>query len=171
MFCPCSHPFTFISVALSMFVLQLGHCFLSKVIIREVTSNNKPSPTAFFSRSSTFPVSWIGRHRVWFKKGTHRARKINRHYLCILSRVWVTLDGVLIGDWIHGPLAVVTTTTITLSLISTLYKPLQGTLILLSLLHLYQSFPGKGFEQCGFFNCTDHVFFSQTHSVTTDLNS
>jgi hypothetical protein len=85
--------------------------------------------------------------------------------LTILSRVRVTLDGVL--DWRLDLLTTLTHDSwqhliIARSLISTFYKSLQHTPSLFSLLCLHQSIPGNGFQQWGFFNCTDQVRPSQT---------
>jgi hypothetical protein len=59
-------------------------------------------------------------------------------------------------------LQVITTNYYNTSLNSTLYKSLQQTLGLFSLLCLHKSFPGNGFHQRRFFNCTNQVFPSQT---------
>jgi hypothetical protein len=68
--------------------------------------------------------------------------------LNLLSRVWVTMDGVLIGNWICWALTDRNyAVNIALSLIHTLYNSLQYALSIFSLFCLHQSFPGNGFQR------------------------
>jgi hypothetical protein len=63
----------------------------------------------------------------------------------ILSRVWMTTDGVWIGNLICWQVQL--QVTIALSLIHTLYNSLQHILSILSLLCLHQSLPDNGFQR------------------------
>jgi hypothetical protein len=67
-------------------------------------------------------------------------------YTYILSRAWVTTDGVWISNWILDHVQVVITS-VALSPIHTLYISVQHALSLLSLLHLHQLFPGSSFQR------------------------
>jgi hypothetical protein len=65
------------------------------------------------------------------------------YHLTVLSLVWVTIDGVWIGDWIYWPLTDCTE----LSLIHALVFSLQHALSLFSLLCLHQSLLLNGFQR------------------------
>jgi hypothetical protein len=81
--------------------------------------------------------------------GTYRVQVRLSWLRCIvLSRVWVDIDGVL--DWWLDLLTILTHDSCLYLIIapspsSTLYKSLQHTLSLFSLLYLHQSSPGNGF--------------------------
>jgi hypothetical protein len=65
-----------------------------------------------------------------------------------LSHVWLSADGVWIGNWIYWTLTDLwLQVTIALSIIRTLYNSLQHAISLFNLLRIYQSLSGNGFQR------------------------
>jgi hypothetical protein len=141
-----------------------------KVLWREITRQKWSQFTVISAQNRKMECSLVYRigprtFSSWLPSNPARIRIIYCSQMCtryklslLLSHVCVTIDGVSIGNWIYWTL---TEETIALSLIYTLYNPLQHALNLFSLQCLHQSLSGNGFQLCSFLRYHVHALIDR----------